>query len=387
MPKPKHPLVRSRKKPKLKGIVPRETRAKIERLVNEFRDDKITQLQRVAKSFRGGKGVQLEIEEPARRMRIQDEPWFNALDRKGRQRALGEVVQVIHNSIYDDEDAIRRYAEKMPRYKRLASHRLGGLGLNPPQYREWVCADHAVVAAEVGHAIGLSGGTISVYDYSNPIAHVAAFLHLPGYPRLVSDIQRPKIMGLKEWKRKEKGKFHVSGGPQVAYSHILRNMSADFQDEGRWKEGETALREAIQLNPHYPGFMISLGRLLMNQWRTNEAITAFKTAIKLDGRNHRAYNAIGICSAQSGRLKDAEAAFRKAAKMEPEDPVYRNNLGLSLVEQRGLEEAERQFRKAVELEPHHLDYRENLIAVLNNQGKTDEATKLMQELGKMKKLR
>jgi Flp pilus assembly protein TadD len=88
----------------------------------------------------------------------------------------------------------------------------------------------------------------------------------------------------------------------------------------RWRESEEQLREAIRLNPTDSTPSINLGNLLRDRNRLKEAEEAYRTALRLDTENGRGYYDLGLVLAETNRPAEAEAMFRHAVTLEPKDP-------------------------------------------------------------------
>lgn len=96
---------------------------------------------------------------------------------------------------------------------------------------------------------------------------------------------------------------------------IVRQARAHYQralqawQQGNLSEAETALRQALELNPDAPDPLIALGRLLVKMGRTEEAIGVLSKACELDAENPEAHFLFGQALEAAQRWRRARDAY------------------------------------------------------------------------------
>jgi len=125
------------------------------------------------------------------------------------------------------------------------------------------------------------------------------------------------------------------------------------KDLNRSKEGEIALRKAIELNPFDSLAYFNLGVLLGELKRDDEAITVYRKTIELNPTFMEAYCNLGIILNKKKLYQDAETLYRKAIDLNPFFPEVHLNLGALLSDDnlRRYDEAELAFKKVLDLNP------------------------------------
>lgn len=121
----------------------------------------------------------------------------------------------------------------------------------------------------------------------------------------------------------------------------------------RLNEAEQHLREAVRLDPAYPGAHSNLGNVLRDQGRLNEALACHQKALMLKPDLPGFHNNLGSVLRDLGRLPEAEAAYREALRLQPNDANTWNTLG-NLLQECNHEEAIQAYRRALEIKPDDL---------------------------------
>ncbi|MFA0730620.1 MAG: hypothetical protein LKKZDAJK_000792 [Candidatus Fervidibacter sp.] len=104
---------------------------------------------------------------------------------------------------------------------------------------------------------------------------------------------------------------------------IVRQARAHYQralqawQQGNLSEAETALRQALELNPDAPDPLIALGRLLVKMGRTEEAIGVLSKACELDAENPEAHFLFGQALEAAQRWRRARDAYERAMRLQP----------------------------------------------------------------------
>jgi Flp pilus assembly protein TadD len=142
---------------------------------------------------------------------------------------------------------------------------------------------------------------------------------------------------------------------------------------GRLDEAETALKQAIHLQPGYAEAHINLAKLYADGGRPGEAEAHYRQALALSPQSPDAYNNLGILMQRTGRAAEAETALRQALALAPAFAQAHNNLGNVLKESNRLDDAILAYRQAVELQPLYADAHNNLGTALKETGRYDAA--------------
>ena len=103
-----------------------------------------------------------------------------------------------------------------------------------------------------------------------------------------------------------------------------------------------------------------LGIALLLQGRAMEAETALRQAVALDPTLWRAWNALGSYHDRQGAWEPATESYDRALALRPDSAILHNNRGFSNLLRRHFEEAIADFSAALRLDPNLVPARENL---------------------------
>lgn len=136
----------------------------------------------------------------------------------------------------------------------------------------------------------------------------------------MSRTKREKERAQKLWaERRELIRF---GYGKLAES-IVRQARAHYQralqswQRGNLSEAETALRQALELNPDAPDPLMALGQLLIEAGRTEEAIGVLSKACEIDAENPKAHFWFGRALEAAQRWRRAKEAYERAMRLQP----------------------------------------------------------------------
>jgi tetratricopeptide (TPR) repeat protein/tRNA A-37 threonylcarbamoyl transferase component Bud32 len=143
---------------------------------------------------------------------------------------------------------------------------------------------------------------------------------------------------------------------------VLRALlAASYQDQGRFNEAETQLREALKYQQS-PDAMVQLGHVLMYEKRDRDAVPLLSSAAGLEHGDPFAWLYLGLAYERTGQPGAARDAFQKgraaAERQVSEVPSngYNHALLSYLCAQTGLpRRAEVEAAEAVQLSPQHND--------------------------------
>lgn len=84
----------------------------------------------------------------------------------------------------------------------------------------------------------------------------------------------------------------------------------------KWNEAETALKQAIWLNPDFSGPYILLGKVELKKGLPDIAAGFLERAIKIDPNNYSAHYLLGAVYKQLGRQQDADREFELTRSLQ-----------------------------------------------------------------------
>jgi tetratricopeptide (TPR) repeat protein len=201
--------------------------------------------------------------------------------------------------------------------------------------------------------------------------------------------------------------------PLMYRQDLYFNLGVVLMEAGRDEEAQTALNQALQLNPkdcrahndiavlldkkgdlkgaleHYyaavetdPDFVLALsnlGDLLGRMGKYQEAVDVFRRAIIADPENPSHHYNLAVQLSACGKINDSIEEYKIVLKITPNDVHSLNNLGLLYVQQGNLEEAKKIFRHALESEPTFTLSRANLGNLLIEKGDYIEGINIYKE--------
>ncbi len=121
--------------------------------------------------------------------------------------------------------------------------------------------------------------------------------------------------------------------------------------QGEAEKAEQCYRDALEEEPEHPGALLGLGRLALEDGRTEEG-EELLARIEQDGRQYGEARALlaGVAFQQTCRRHGGLEACRRSAEDAPEDPQVHYNLGCCLAAKKRYEEALDEFLAALRLD-------------------------------------
>ena len=141
------------------------------------------------------------------------------------------------------------------------------------------------------------------------------------------------------------------------------NLASVLIEQGRAKEAEPLLLEAIRLRPTYPEAHANLGVAYVVEGRAQDALAPFERAIALAPDYVPIWRNYGEALASLGRYADAARAFRRVLPSSPDDPDLLE--GLAWILATAPDANVRDGRMAVELARHAAELAGNAPNVLD----------------------
>jgi tetratricopeptide (TPR) repeat protein len=133
------------------------------------------------------------------------------------------------------------------------------------------------------------------------------------------------------------------------------NYGTVLSDAGRPDESLPHLQRALELKPHYPETLNTLGNVLNQLGRPGEALPLLEQALQIQPRFALAQNTLGIVLMSLARANEGIARFQQAVEIDPALAQARVNLGWALANQGRAAEAISQFEEARRLQPDWAD--------------------------------
>jgi len=154
--------------------------------------------------------------------------------------------------------------------------------------------------------------------------------------------------------------------PENAWGHFMLGLSA-------WKSGdlqkaETALEDALRIDPEHLKSLVNLSRVLLDQRRFDDALNRLTQAGQIDPNSTEVHRLLGRTYTGQGKVDDAVAAYRGAIMLDSEDAWSMNNLGLLFLEQGRPDDALPLLARAVQLRKDVPMFHNNLGMALEHTG-------------------
>jgi len=128
----------------------------------------------------------------------------------------------------------------------------------------------------------------------------------------------------------------------------------------RYDEAQTAISQALALEPTVATYHYSLGLVLTAMAEWVSAAQAYQRAVTLDAHYTDAYNNLGNLVAEHGDPQQAEKIYQQAIAHNPDSAGTYLNLGNILLVQKKVEAAIAAYETALTLDPKNQDTMNNL---------------------------
>lgn len=183
-----------------------------------------------------------------------------------------------------------------------------------------------------------------------------------------------------DWTRLEKhAREWQAGQPTAALAAAY--LGAAMIAQGRHKEGEAALREALRLDDSNEFAWLQLAATLHSQGRKSEAEAALRRSEALLPNHGATHHLRGEWLRAEQRFQEAAAEMYEAIRLEPGVSGHWRDLG-RLEDQLGhAEEAAKAYRTALRLTPSDEKLKQALARVLARQGKLEDAHLTLSQKG------
>jgi len=158
----------------------------------------------------------------------------------------------------------------------------------------------------------------------------------------------------------------------------------------KYADALSAVKKAIDADPHQPGFLVLQGELYQKAGDQIAAIHSFLEAEKLGEHSPLPVYSIGMSFFALGYhddLKDyyerASRHFRLALEIDPQFSKAEFMLGVIDAVQASLPEAKHHFERALEVNPDNAYYHLHYGVLLNRLGNADQALQQLQQANKL----
>jgi tetratricopeptide (TPR) repeat protein len=162
-------------------------------------------------------------------------------------------------------------------------------------------------------------------------------------------------------------------------AYFLDRLGSSYEESGLLGLAVLLYREAVRVDPAFPGARYNLGRLLLKQGHREQGMAEVQEALRLYPEFAEAHEVLGLAYTEQGRLHDAVAQVQQALLFHPELATARNHLGRLYRAQGRLDEAIQTFRDLVARHPDVAEARHNLAVAYAHQGLRDLAVEQFTE--------
>ena len=157
-----------------------------------------------------------------------------------------------------------------------------------------------------------------------------------------------------------------------AESHLSLGILAENQSD--FIEAEKHYRNAIIRDDLFVPARMNLATMLSGQGRSKEAEKLLRDALRIQPSWGQIHYSLGLLLAEdSGRLPEAIRSLERAAGYWPENPRVTFNLGIAYWQNNRLEDALRSFELCIVSQPDNPEFRQRVSELLAQNGRWSEA--------------
>jgi tetratricopeptide (TPR) repeat protein len=151
-------------------------------------------------------------------------------------------------------------------------------------------------------------------------------------------------------------------------AYALDQVGRLYEEDGLTWLAMQVYRQAVGLDPQFPGARYNLGRAYLEAGQLERGIGEMQATLRLYPDFPEAHQALGMAYVEQGRVDDALVHLQRALALAPDLTVVRNYLGRTYLAQGRLEEAIQTFRSLVERVPGVVEARHNLAVAYARHG-------------------
>jgi len=108
----------------------------------------------------------------------------------------------------------------------------------------------------------------------------------------------------------------------------LNSYASFLAGSKKLKEAETALQEALRIDPQSAMFHLNLGNLQDQARQKDDTLKSYLKALELEPKNVNAHYNLGLLYVEMGKLNEAKQAFSEALQLAPDDAETKKQLDL-----------------------------------------------------------
>ncbi|WP_372715579.1 tetratricopeptide repeat protein [Immundisolibacter sp.] len=200
-------------------------------------------------------------------------------------------------------------------------------------------------------------------------------------PRMPQALVGLADVALRRGKRDEAKKWLGQAVELAPQDDVVQHSLFMFHFIGKdYPVAETALRKAIELNPHNLRARLDLADLYANTLkRPSDAIPAYRAAVQVDPTHAGAHQGLAMALAGTGQFKEAEAEYRKAAELAPDIPLPLHSLARMQLSRGQTDAGLASLDAALEVLPNFVPALLDKGDVLLGQGKAEAALALFDQ--------
>ena len=151
----------------------------------------------------------------------------------------------------------------------------------------------------------------------------------------------------------EQSKLAINADPTWTHSYYV--LSLCYTSLKRFKEAETAIREAMLIEPENPDFLMVLANLQFAKMSWEAGLALLEQGLAVDPGHASCLRLTAYGLRQLGRLADAEEVVKKALSLHPEDARLYAEAGWTAI-RTDANAAEEHFGEALRLNPGDKSY-------------------------------
>jgi protein O-GlcNAc transferase len=165
----------------------------------------------------------------------------------------------------------------------------------------------------------------------------------------------------------------------MADAYALDQVGRGYEELGLRELATQTYRQAVQLDPRFPGTRYNLGRAYLEAGELERGTAEMREALRLHPDFPEAHQALGMAYTEQGRFAEALAHLERALVLNPDLMVVRNHVGRIYLAQGRLDEAIQTFSALVEQAPGIAEARHNLAVAYARKGLHERAVEQFRE--------
>jgi tetratricopeptide (TPR) repeat protein len=151
-------------------------------------------------------------------------------------------------------------------------------------------------------------------------------------------------------------------------AYFLDRQGSAYEESGLHGLAMLLYREAVRIDPQFPGAHYNLGRLLLKQGEMAPGMAEVQEALRLYPEFAEAYEVLALAYTEQGRLQEAMAHLQRALVLHPDLATARNHLGRLYQAQGRSAEAIQTFQDLIARHPDIAEAHHNLAVAYARKG-------------------